>query len=83
MENVMLLVDFGVVRYFITSLSVSVLCPLVPRLYIFSCSTQLNMELILLINVKMPTIVGILTFISRINTISDGLNGRKNVTFQH
>ena len=34
----------------------------------FSCSTQLSMKFILLINVKMPTIVGILTFISMINT---------------
>ena len=33
----------------------------------FSCSIQLSMKFILLINVKMPTIVGILTFISRIN----------------
>ena len=33
-----------------------------------SCLTQLSMILILLINVKMPTIVGILTFISMINT---------------
>ena len=29
---------------------------------------QLSMKFILLINVKMPTVVGILTFISRINT---------------
>ena len=35
---------------------------------LFSCSTQLSLKFILLINVKMPTIfVGILTFISRIN----------------
>ena len=33
----------------------------------FSCSTQLSMKFILLINVKMPTIVGISTFMSRIN----------------
>ena len=33
----------------------------------FSCSTQLRLTFILLINVKMPTTVGILTFISRIN----------------
>ena len=33
----------------------------------FSCSTQLRLKFILLINVKMPTIVGILTFMSRIN----------------
>ena len=30
-------------------------------------------EIILLINVEMPTIVGILTFISRINTKSEGI----------
>ena len=33
----------------------------------FSCSAHLGMKLILLINIKMPTIVGILTFISRMN----------------
>ena len=33
---------------------------------LFSCSAQLRLKFILLINVKMPTIVGILTFISRI-----------------
>ena len=31
---------------------------------LFSCSTQLRMKFFLLINVKMPTIVGILTFMS-------------------
>ena len=35
---------------------------------IFSCSTRLSMKFILLIIfLKMPTIIGILTFISRIN----------------
>ena len=34
---------------------------------LFSCSTQLSLKFILLINVKMTTIVGILTFMSRIN----------------
>ena len=34
---------------------------------LFSCSAQLRLKFILLINVKMPTIVGILTFISRMN----------------
>ena len=34
---------------------------------LFSYSTQLSLKFILLINVKMPTIVGILTFMSRIN----------------
>ena len=33
----------------------------------FSCSTQLSMKFIMLINVKMPTTVGMLTFISMIN----------------
>ena len=35
---------------------------------LFSCSTQLRMKLTLLINVKMPTIIDNLTFISRIYT---------------
>ena len=34
---------------------------------LFSCYAQLRLKFIQLINVKMPTIVGILTFISRIN----------------
>ena len=38
----------------------------------FSCSSQ-RVEFIMLINVKMPTIVGILTFISMINTTPEGL----------
>ena len=36
---------------------------------LFSCSTQLSMKFFLLINVKMPTIVGILTFKSGKNSI--------------
>ena len=36
---------------------------------LFSYSTQLSMKFILLINVKMPTFVGILTFISMIHHI--------------
>ena len=36
---------------------------------LFSCSTQLSMEFFLLINVKMPTTVGILTFMSVKNSI--------------
>ena len=38
---------------------------------LFPCSNQPSTKLILLINVKMPTIVGILTFISMINTTSE------------
>ena len=34
---------------------------------LLSCSAKLRLKFILLINVKMPTIVGILTFMSRIN----------------
>ena len=41
-----------------------------------SCSTQLSTKFILLINVKMPTIVGILTFITMINATSDRLKAR-------
>ena len=35
---------------------------------LFSCSSQLSMEFFLLINVKMPTNVSILAFISRKNS---------------
>ena len=38
---------------------------------------QLGMYLILLINVKMPAVVGILTFISWINTTSESFKARK------
>ena len=38
-----------------------------------SFSIELSMQFILLINVKMPTCVGILTFISMINTTSERL----------
>ena len=43
---------------------------------LFPCSTQLGTKIILLINVKMPTIVGILTFMSMINTKSERLKAR-------
>ena len=42
---------------------------------LFPCSTQL-MKFILLINVKMPTIVGLLTFTSMINITSERLKAR-------
>ena len=48
--------------------------PKVIKLY--SYSTQLSTKFILLINVKMPTIVGILTFISMIRTASERLKAR-------
>ena len=41
-----------------------------------SYSTQLSTKFIMLINVKMPTIVGILTFISMINTTYERLKAR-------
>ena len=41
-------------------------------LKLFAYKSQLSIKFILLVNVKMPTIVGILTFISRINTRSEG-----------
>ena len=51
------------------------------QLNCFSRSTQLSMKFILLINVKMPTIVDILTFISKINTTSESFNkSSTNVT---
>ena len=43
---------------------------------VFSCSTQLSTKFILLINVKMPTIIGISTFISMINTTPERLKTR-------
>ena len=49
---------------------------------LFSCSTQISMKLIVSINVKMPTFVDILTFMSMINTTSESLKARK-VIFQH
>ena len=45
----------------------------------FSRSTQLSTKFILLINVKMSTIVGILTLISMINTTFEGLKVRNFV----
>ena len=47
---------------------------------LFSCSTQLNTKFILLINVKMQTIVGVLTFISMINTTSERINARNFIS---
>ena len=42
-----------------------------------------SMKFILLINVKMPTIVGILTFMSMINTTFNSLKARKVFICQH
>ena len=48
-------------------------------IHFISRSTQLSMKTILLINVKMPTVVGILTFIMRINTAPRKLKSKKNL----
>ena len=42
----------------------------------FPYSTQLSTKFNLLINVKMPTVVGIFTFISMIKTLSERLKAR-------
>ena len=47
---------------------------------LFSCSTQLSMKFFLLIYVKIPTVVGILTFMSGKNSIL-GLSEPKNAEF--
>ena len=47
---------------------------------LFSCSTQLSMKFFVLVNVKMPTVVGILTFMSGKNCIL-GLSGPKKAQF--
>ena len=47
---------------------------------LFSCSTQLSMKFFLLINVKMPTIVGILICMSGKNNIL-GLTEPKKADF--
>ena len=51
-----------------------------PRGYKNSCSTQLRMKFIMLINVKMPTI-GILKFISMIYITSESVESKKNPYF--
>ena len=62
---------------------VQALCNTVPGpevIKLSSCSTQLSMKFILLTNVKMPTIVGILTFMSRKNSTL-GLSEPKKAEF--
>ena len=48
--------------------------PMVVKLF---CSSQLSLKFIKLINVEMPTIVVILTFISMINTTYESLKASK------
>ena len=60
--------NFGKCGGLVVSTLDSEFCVLASRIQkLFSCSAQLRLRFILLINVKMPTIVGILTFMSRIN----------------
>ena len=47
----------------------------------FSCSTQQGMKINLLINVIMPTIGNILTFISKIKTPSESFKARQFFIF--
>ena len=49
----------------------------------YLCSTQLSMRFVMLINVKMPTIVGILSFISMINATSASMTARNVFIFQY
>ena len=49
---------------------------------LFSFSTQLSKIIILHIHVKMPTIVGVLTFISMIKTTSESLRVIEVFIFQ-
>ena len=49
----------------------------------FSVLNSAEHEIIMLINVKMPTIVGILTFISLINTPLESFKVRKIFIFHH
>ena len=59
------------------------MCPGPEVIKLSSGSAQLTIKLIILINVKMPTTVGILTFISMTNTTSDSLKARRVFNFQH
>ena len=55
-----------------------------PRGYkTFSYSTQLSTKFIVLINAKMPTIVGILTFVSMINTTNERLKARNVFIYRY
>ena len=49
---------------------------------LFLCSSQMSIKFIMLKNIKIPTIVGILTFMSMTNT-SVNLKARKIFIFQH
>ena len=65
------------------SLYSTILSPGQEVIKLFSCSTQLSIKSIMLKNVKMPTIVGILTFIRMMNTTFENLKARKVFNIQH
>ena len=48
---------------------------------LFSCSTQVSMKFFLLMNVKITTIVGILTFMNRKNNILGLSESEKKLNF--
>ena len=54
-----------------------------PEVIKFTCPTQLSLKFIRFINVKMPTIFGILTIISSINTASERYKARKICILQY
>ena len=49
----------------------------------FTFSDHLSIKFLLFVNVKMPTIVGILTFISRVNTPTECIKLWENLNFQY
>ena len=67
----------------VTGELLAVICPGPEVIQLFPCSTQLNTKYILLINVKMPTFVGIFTFISMVNTTSERLKVRNLFILQY
>ena len=67
----------NLIKYnFIKRMAIKVKQPGLEVINLFPCSTQLSTNFIMLIKVKMPTIVGILTFISMICTTSERLKAR-------
>ena len=69
--------------FFFNNLSLKAREPGPEVIKLFSCSTQLKIKFIMLKNVKMPTIVGILTYIGMINTTYESLKTRIVFIFKH
>ena len=68
-------------RDFTLCLLLGVYNPGLEVIKLFSCSTLLSLKFIPPINVKLPTIIGILTFIVGINILSVSFNARKVFIF--